>query len=114
MQVVGNATSGAEGAFQPLQPLAPGSRDFVSGLCLETEASAENKEALDVATDRLLSVGEVAERLRVTNASVYKLCARGALRHVRILNVIRVSLRDLRSYLEEHVVQSYEPKSGGE
>jgi excisionase family DNA binding protein len=39
---------------------------------------------------RLLTVREVAERLRVTTATVYALCNRGALQHVRVANSIRV------------------------
>jgi excisionase family DNA binding protein len=38
----------------------------------------------------MLGVREVAERLRVCTATVYKLCASGALEHVRIVNSIRV------------------------
>jgi excisionase family DNA binding protein len=36
-------------------------------------------------------VSEVARRLRVCNATVYKLYARGELAHVRILNAVRVA-----------------------
>jgi excisionase family DNA binding protein len=39
---------------------------------------------------RLLTVREVARLLRVSTATVYKLCARGELGCVRVLNVIRV------------------------
>jgi excisionase family DNA binding protein len=39
----------------------------------------------------MLGVREVAERLRVCTATVYKLCASGALEHVRVVNSIRVS-----------------------
>jgi excisionase family DNA binding protein len=41
--------------------------------------------------DRLLSVAEVARKLGVCDATVYKLCALGRLDHVRVLNAIRVS-----------------------
>ncbi len=51
---------------------------------------------------RLLTVREAARLLRVSTATVYKLCARGELAHVRVLNVIRipsgaVGTLDLRS-----------------
>jgi excisionase family DNA binding protein len=41
----------------------------------------------------LLTVREVARVLRVSTATVYKLCTRGELAHVRVLNVIRNLLR---------------------
>jgi excisionase family DNA binding protein len=43
----------------------------------------------------LLTVREVAARLRVSTATVYKLCRRGVLRHVRVLNVLRIAPADL-------------------
>jgi excisionase family DNA binding protein len=39
---------------------------------------------------QLLTVREAARVLRVSTATVYKLCARGELGHVRVLNSIRV------------------------
>jgi excisionase family DNA binding protein len=38
----------------------------------------------------MLTVREVARVLRVSTATVYKLCARGELGHVRVLNSIRI------------------------
>jgi excisionase family DNA binding protein len=40
--------------------------------------------------DRLLTAREVAARLRVSTRTVYALCERGKLAHVRIMNAIRV------------------------
>jgi hypothetical protein len=48
-----------------------------------------------VGIDRLLSVKHVAERLSVTTAAAYGLCAADRLPHVRILNVIRIAPSDL-------------------
>jgi excisionase family DNA binding protein len=48
----------------------------------------------------LLSVSEVARLLGVCTATVYTLCAKGALRHVRVLNAIRVAPRDLEAFVE--------------
>ena len=48
---------------------------------------------------RLLKVGEVAELLGVSTATVYALCKRGALRHVRIANAIRVPEAALAAFL---------------
>ncbi len=47
----------------------------------------------------LLTVREVAAYLRVSTATVYELCARGKLRHVRVLNAIRVAPGDLHALL---------------
>jgi excisionase family DNA binding protein len=48
---------------------------------------------------RLLTVREVAERLRVSTATVYALCKRGALQHVRVANAIRVPESALAAFL---------------
>jgi len=47
----------------------------------------------------LLSVVEVARTLRVCAATVYKLCARGQLEHVRILNSIRIAPASLDAFV---------------
>jgi excisionase family DNA binding protein len=47
---------------------------------------------------RLLSVREAASLLGVCTSTVYKLCAEGKLRHVRVSNAIRISEAALRSY----------------
>ena len=41
----------------------------------------------------------MAEQLRVCTATVYKLCASGALEHVRIVNSIRVTEAALLAFL---------------
>jgi excisionase family DNA binding protein len=38
----------------------------------------------------LLTVREAARVLRVSRATIYRLCTRGELGHVRVLNVIRI------------------------
>jgi excisionase family DNA binding protein len=48
---------------------------------------------------RLLTASEVAKRLGVCAATVYKLCARGDMQHVRVLNSIRIAHDCLREYL---------------
>jgi excisionase family DNA binding protein len=45
--------------------------------------------------DRLLSVEDAARQLNVSTATVYKLCASGKLRSIRILNTLRIARRDL-------------------
>jgi excisionase family DNA binding protein len=46
-----------------------------------------------------LSAREVANRLRLSIAIIYRLCETGKLPHVRVLNAIRVGEGDLRTYL---------------
>jgi excisionase family DNA binding protein len=48
---------------------------------------------------QLLRVAEVAKKLGVCNATVYRLCESGALPHVRVVNSIRVRPKDLGEYL---------------
>jgi len=42
----------------------------------------------------------VATALGVCTATVYKLCDKGELRHVRVLHAIRVSRTDLEAFIE--------------
>jgi excisionase family DNA binding protein len=48
----------------------------------------------------LLRVCDVAKRLGVSRSGVYALCARGELRHVRVMNCIRVAQGDLVDFLK--------------
>ncbi len=48
------------------------------------------KVTVSALPDQMLTVREVAGLLKVSMATVYKLCARGELENVRFLNVIRV------------------------
>jgi excisionase family DNA binding protein len=54
---------------------------------------------VDGGADRLLTVREAAERLAVSTATVYGLCDRGELPHVRISNAIRIAPADLAAFL---------------
>jgi excisionase family DNA binding protein len=49
--------------------------------------------------DRLLTVREVAHCLNVSTGTVYALCGRGELAHVRISNAIRIVPAELESFL---------------
>jgi len=49
-------------------------------------------------SDRLLTVREAARRLAVSTATVYGLCGRGELPHVRISNAIRIAPADLGAF----------------
>ena len=50
----------------------------------------------------LLTVREVAAILRVCRDTVYRLCAKSELPHVRILNAIRIAPADLDAFLSIH------------
>jgi excisionase family DNA binding protein len=69
---------------------------FVTSL-LHTDVTASERPRLGLA---LLSVRQVAGQLGVCTATVYALCARGALPHVRVLNAIRVGQGDLEDLVE--------------
>jgi excisionase family DNA binding protein len=64
-----------------------------------TIPTVSDLHALHGGPEVLLTVTEVAQRLRVCTQTVYKLCARGALVHVRIIASIRVRLADLDAYI---------------
>jgi excisionase family DNA binding protein len=52
--------------------------------------------------DRLLCVPEVAEYLGVSAATVYRLCASGALPHIRVVESIRVRRQTSRCSLSSN------------
>jgi excisionase family DNA binding protein len=54
--------------------------------------------AVDGGRGRLLGVREVAAVLRVSTATVYRLCEEGQLPHVRVANAIRVRPDDLEAF----------------
>ena len=62
-------------------------------------------------TPHLLTIREVAARLRVCRATAYKLCERGELPHLRIANAIRVDQRDLEAFLQRLAGHSGQPDS---
>ena len=50
--------------------------------------------------ERMLSVREVAKRLSVSTATVYKLCDDGKLPHTRVSNAIRLRPEDVAAFVE--------------
>jgi excisionase family DNA binding protein len=73
---------------------APGTAPFAA-----TTPTKSDLEALHGGPFSLLSVGAVAERLGVCAAAIYRLCERGELPHVRIVNSIRVRRADLDAFV---------------
>ena len=57
-------------------------------------------DVLDGGADDMLSVRQVAKKLGVSTATVYKLCDRGELPHIRVLNSIRVAPEDLAAFIQ--------------
>jgi excisionase family DNA binding protein len=55
-------------------------------------------EVLHGGRDGLLSVRDAAEQLGLCTATIYGLCADGALPHIRILNAIRIAPTDLAAF----------------
>jgi len=83
---------------QPSQPFAGVRKPFAAPV-LQGPAPTRLR-ALPEAPERLLTVREVAERLGVCTATVYGLCERGELSHVRVSNAIRIRPSDLNAFLE--------------
>ena len=54
---------------------------------------------VDFADGTLLNVRQVAAYLGLCTATVYKLCSRGGLPHVRVSNAVRVRRGDLAEFL---------------
>ncbi|HEX9766989.1 MAG TPA: helix-turn-helix domain-containing protein [Nitriliruptorales bacterium] len=59
----------------------------------------------DAGADRLLTVAEVADVLRVSNMTVYRLIKGGELAAIRVGKNYRIRQRDLDSYLAAGSVQ---------
>ena len=54
--------------------------------------------------DRLLTVGEVAAAIRVSNMTVYRIIKAGELRAIRVGTNFRIRRSELERYLSEHAV----------
>jgi excisionase family DNA binding protein len=52
--------------------------------------------------EHTVSVREAAAVLRLSRATVYKLCDQNMLKHGRTVNVIRIFESSLKAYAEEH------------
>jgi excisionase family DNA binding protein len=90
-QAVVTARIGTKGRVQPSHGLAPFSSPFAAPV-LQGSGALRARPAV---VERWLTVKEVAERFGVCTATVYALCKRGALRHLRVGNSIRVAEPDL-------------------
>ena len=91
-QTVETAEVPAAPTVQPSQPFAGSTSNVVTRL-LPGPATPRP------GTKSLLTVREVAARLGVSRATVYKLCTEGTLPHLRLSNVIRFDPDALEAYL---------------
>jgi Helix-turn-helix domain len=71
------------------EPLDSGSSIASSGRKYSPHFTGDLLHPYFRADSRLLTVSDVAKRLGICAATVYKLCATGTLQHVRVLNSIR-------------------------
>ena len=86
------------GSSKASQPLAT-TRDEADSDSRRSQVFAPLTEDSADRLRTLLSVRDVAAHLAVSTKTVYVLCARGKLRHIRVLNAIRVSPADLEAFL---------------
>ncbi len=63
-------------------------------------ASRGRLESVRGGAEDLLTVREVAARLKLSTATVYRLCDRAELPHVRISNAIRIAPADLVAFID--------------
>lgn len=55
-------------------------------------------------TETIYTIPEVAKYLKLSRSKVYYMVQRGTIPHVRIGKNVRISERDLRSWLDENTV----------
>ncbi len=70
-----------------MAPIAPRGTDFGAPTVHDSQSGS------------LLTVAEVARRLAVCRATVYRICRDGRLEHVRVSNAIRVPASALDAYV---------------
>ena len=106
MQVGEKIRSDGAPRSQESRTVAPVRSPFVTRLLPESGATAARLAVLAGGKDRLLSVREAAEQLGLCTATLYGLCAEGALPHIRILNAIRIAPADLAAFIEARRVSA--------
>jgi excisionase family DNA binding protein len=97
-QALGTLGGLEPGPVQPSQPVAGSTKAFAAPV-LQGPAPTRRLRVLPGGAERLLTVREVAERLGVCTATVYGLCTRGELPHLRVSNAIRIRPTDLDAFL---------------
>jgi excisionase family DNA binding protein len=95
-QVLPTINNRSEASVHRAHPVTTGTKPFVTRLL---PAGRGGLRVYGGGGEYLLTVAEVAERLGVCTATIYKLCDRHELAHVRILNTIRIVPAQLAAYL---------------
>ena len=98
-QTGASSRSAASSPVRGAQPFAAVHKKFVPAVSPGAAEAAGRLRALEGGAGRLLTVREAAARLAVSTFTVYGLCERGELPHVRISNAIRIAPADLAAYL---------------
>jgi excisionase family DNA binding protein len=93
---------GSEGGLHHVAHNAPSPQNSATRLLPDFRSSNFTKSEID---GPLLKVAEVAEALSVCRATVYALCERGELPHLRISNAIRVRRVDLEAFLAARITE---------
>ena len=91
----------AHGSSKALQPLAT-TRDDGASESTQSQAFAPFAEDSADWLRTLLTVKEAAAYLHVSTKMVYRLCALGDLRHIRVLNAIRIAPSDIDAFMVAH------------
>jgi hypothetical protein len=92
LQAAERISDRSRSAFQRSQAVAPNRSRFVPSHVPSAARSLTLAALRDLhGRRRLLTVAEVASALAISTASVYTLCTTGRLRHIRVLNQIRIS-----------------------
>jgi excisionase family DNA binding protein len=99
MQVCANTAIEESSACTPVQENAGLSKSVAASL-LHGEVTPTNYWPSD--STALLSVKDAAKWLKVCARTVYRLCEKGALAHVRLGNTIRFRPEDLEQFIERY------------
>nr|WP_164002149.1 helix-turn-helix domain-containing protein [Pyxidicoccus caerfyrddinensis] len=97
-QLFVNTRVSSAGVVQPSHPVPQDTKIFAASLLLGSAPVTPVASGFG----RLLTVREVAQRLGVCRATVYRLCEQGTLPHVRISNAVRVNAEALEQFLRAH------------
>jgi excisionase family DNA binding protein len=99
MQVRANTAIEESSECTPVKENAEGSKSVAASL-LHGELPPRNHRPSD--STALLSVKDAAKWLNVRERTVYRLCEKGALAHVRLGNTIRFRPEDLEQFIERY------------